>query len=734
MAEQTIKFDISGMNCVNCAATIERKLREVKGIKSVRVNFSNATGLVSYDTHAINKNNIAKFIKNIGYTAKERIRMDQSSKESIQKVWLVYSIAASVVMMAFMYIHYPGLNEKYVSYLQLGLATITIFGPGMDFFISAYKSIKNRFANMDVLVSLGIVSAFVYSTFAIFGIFDASHHAFFETAVMLIAFIRIGKYMEERAKGRASMALQKLIKLQADKARLLSPEGKETEVSASSLKVGDTVIVRAGEIIPVDGEITEGTSTIDESMVSGESMPVTKKKGDCVIGSTINKTGVLVIKTLKVGEETVLSQIINMVEDAQMDKAPIQRFADNVSNIFVPVVVAISVVTFLCWYFVFCNIPSQPPFVWALKTAVAVLVIACPCALGLATPTAIMVGSGIGLNNSILIKRASALEQVAHINTLVFDKTGTITEGKFGITGIIPSEGINDNELIVLASAGCAFSNHPLSLSVIEEAKSRNLSWDSVQDFRELAGNGMLCKYKGKTLLIGNESLMTSSNIHIEALRNKINELESQGTSILYISYDSVCLGALGLMDKIKPKAKDAISALQQMNITAVMMTGDSEPVAKAVSSAVNIKEYRSKVSPEEKRNVVKNYQGQGMNVGMIGDGINDAPALAQADVGIAIGAGTDVAKETGDIILIKNDIMDVVRAIRLGKKTLTKIRQNLFWAFFYNSIGIPVAAGVLYPFFGISLKPEYAGLAMAFSSVSVVTNSLLLKQMSFRS
>lgn len=733
MAEQTIKFDISGMHCVNCAATIERRLREVKGITSVRVNFSTASGLVSYDTHTINKSSIAGCIKSIGYTAKERMRMDQSSKESIQIAWLIYSIAASIVMMALMYVPFPGPEKKYLPFLQMGLATITIIGPGMDFFISAGKSIKNLFANMDVLVSMGVLSAFLYSAFAVFGIFGASGHAFFETSVMLIAFIRIGKYLEERAKGRAGKALQKLITLQADKAHLLSTEGKETEVNASILKVGDMVIVRPGEIIPVDGEITEGTATIDESMVTGESMPVAKKKGDSVIGSTINKTGVLIIKTLRVGEETVLSQIITMVEDAQMDKAPIQRFADKVSNVFVPIVVAISIITFFCWYLIFYDTTSHPPFVWALKTAVAVLVIACPCALGLATPTAIMVGSGIGLNNSILIKRASALEQIARIDTIVFDKTGTITEGRFEVASIFPSGEINDNELLTLAAAGCAFSNHPLSLSVVDEARARNFTWDTVQDFEERAGSGILCKYRDKALMIGNESLMTSNNINIEDLRNKAGELEYRGESILYVSYDNVCKGMLGLADTIKQNAKDVVASLQKMNIRAVMITGDSEPAANAVSSAVNIKECHSKVLPGEKRTIVKNYQEQGMKVGMVGDGINDAPALAQADVGIAIGAGTDVAKEAGDIILMKNDIMDIVRAIRLGKKTLAKIRQNLFWAFFYNSIGIPVAAGALYPFFGISLKPEYAGLAMALSSVSVVTNSLLLKRMSFR-
>ncbi|GJQ49377.1 MAG: cation-translocating P-type ATPase [Candidatus Kuenenia stuttgartiensis] len=361
MAEQTIKFDISGMHRVNCAATIERRLREVKGITSVRVNFSTASCLVSYDTHAINKSSIARCIKSIGYTAKERMRMDQSSKGSVQIAWLIYSIAASIVMMVIMYVPFPGLDNKHLSFLQMGIATITILGSGMDFFISAYKSIKNLFANMDVLVSIGVLSAFLYSVFAVFGIFGASGHAFFETSVMLIAFIRIGKYLEERAKGRAGKALQKLITLQADKAHLLSPEGKETKVNASILKVGDTVIVRPGEIIPVDGEITEGTATIDESMVTGESMPVVKKKGDSVIGSTINKTGVLIIKTLRVGEKTVLSQIITMVEDAQMDKAPIQRFADKVSNVFVPIVVAISIITFFCWYLIFYDVTPTLP-------------------------------------------------------------------------------------------------------------------------------------------------------------------------------------------------------------------------------------------------------------------------------------------------------------------------------------------------------------------------------------
>jgi len=730
MAEQTIKFTISGMHCVNCAMTIERRLKDLKGIKSIRVNFSSATGIVTYDSDITNKTSITKYVKDIGYTAKEQVRLDQASKSHIQMGWLIFSILASIVMMALMYVPMPEKIHAYMPYMLMIIATATLLGPGMDFFISAYKSLKNFSANMDVLVSMGILASYLYSTLAIFGIFGMSGHAFFETAVMLITFIRVGKYLEERVKGRASHALQKLMKLQSDKARLLSPEGKELEVNASSIHVGDKVVVRAGEAIPVDGEVVEGISSVDESMVTGESMPVVKQKGDSVVGATINKTGVLIVKAARVGEETVLSQIINMVEEAQMDKAPIQRFADMVSNIFVPVVVGLSLLTFICWYFVFHNLAGQLPFLWALKMAIAVLVIACPCAMGLATPTAILVGSGVGLDHSILIKRASALEGIARLDTIVFDKTGTMTEGHFVVTDIVPSSTVNESELIKLAAAGCSFSNHPLAQSVVEEAKARKLRWDAVQDFREETGSGIVCHYQGKDLLIGNEGLMSAHGIKIKE-RDKINELYAHGKSLMYIAQDRTYMGVLGLTDRIKRNARDVVSQLKQMNIGVVMMTGDNEQVAKSVASEAGIEEYRARVLPAEKREIIKDFQRHGKKVGMVGDGINDAPALAQADVGIAIGAGTDVAKETGDIVLVKNDMMDVVKSIQLGRQTLSKVRQNLFWAFFYNVVGIPIAAGVLYPFFGISLKPEYAGLAMAFSSVSVVTNSLLLKRAS---
>jgi len=718
------------MHCVNCAMTIERRLKDLKGIKSIRVNFSSATGIVTYDSDITNKTSITKYVKDIGYTAKEQVRLDQASKSHIQMGWLIFSILASIVMMALMYVPMPEKIHAYMPYMLMIIATATLLGPGMDFFISAYKSLKNFSANMDVLVSMGILASYLYSTLAIFGIFGMSGHAFFETAVMLITFIRVGKYLEERVKGRASHALQKLMKLQSDKARLLSPEGKELEVNASSIHVGDKVVVRAGEAIPVDGEVVEGISSVDESMVTGESMPVVKQKGDSVVGATINKTGVLIVKAARVGEETVLSQIINMVEEAQMDKAPIQRFADMVSNIFVPVVVGLSLLTFICWYFVFHNLAGQLPFLWALKMAIAVLVIACPCAMGLATPTAILVGSGVGLDHSILIKRASALEGIARLDTIVFDKTGTMTEGHFVVTDIVPSSTVNESELIKLAAAGCSFSNHPLAQSVVEEAKARKLRWDAVQDFREETGSGIVCHYQGKDLLIGNEGLMSAHGIKIKE-RDKINELYAHGKSLMYIAQDRTYMGVLGLTDRIKRNARDVVSQLKQMNIGVVMMTGDNEQVAKSVASEAGIEEYRARVLPAEKREIIKDFQRHGKKVGMVGDGINDAPALAQADVGIAIGAGTDVAKETGDIVLVKNDMMDVVKSIQLGRQTLSKVRQNLFWAFFYNVVGIPIAAGVLYPFFGISLKPEYAGLAMAFSSVSVVTNSLLLKRAS---
>ncbi len=753
MADQTIKIDITGMHCANCAVTIERRLKELKGIKSVQINFSRSTGIIAFDDHSLNKGRIFKHLKDIGFAARERLQLNQTSQASYQIGWLVSSIVASMVMMAMMRLPLPDTLHAYQPCILMSIATAIILGPGRDFLVSAYKSIKNLSANMDVLVSIGILSSYTYSALALFHVFGGSHHAFFETSVMLIAFIRIGKSLEERAKGRASQALQKLIKLQADKARVLAADGKETLVNASSIGVGDLVVVRAGETIPADGVVAEGSSSVDESLVTGEAVPVAKQKGDGVVGATINKTGVLTIRTTKVGEETVLSQIINLVEESLMDKAPIQRFADTVSNVFVPIVVGVSIVTFICWYFVFYGLAGEPPFVWALKMAVAVLVIACPCAMGLATPTALMVGSGVGLENSILIKRAGILEKIAGVHVFIMDKTGTITEGCPVVTDRVCSHNTNESDLLALAAAGCASSNHPLAQSVVSKAKGEGITWDAVEDFHEESGSGIACRYKGKELLIGNEGLLTSRGIAVndaqtnaivgarcprpggmiaaDDARTNTHKLERAGRTALYVAYDGVCRGVLGLMDRVKPQARSVVMQLKHTGKRVVMITGDSEQTARHVAAEVGIEEYHAKVLPAQKMEIVKGFQKQSLKVGMIGDGINDAPALAQADVGIAIGAGADVAKETGDIVLMRNNLEDVVKVIRLGSRTLSKVKQNLFWAFFYNVVGIPIAAGVLYPFFGITLKPEYAGLAMAFSSVSVVTNSLLLKRVS---
>ncbi len=747
MADQTIKIDITGMHCANCAVTVERRLKELKGIKSVLINFSRSTGIITFDDHGLNKGRIFKHLKDAGFSARERLQLNQTTQTSYQIGWLVLSVVASIAMMLMMHPPLPHALHAYQPYILMAIATTIIVGPGGDFLIGAYTSIKNLSANMDVLVSIGILSSYIYSVLALFHVFGGSHHAFFETSVMLIAFIRIGKSLEERAKGRASLALQKLIKLQADKARVLTTDGKESLVNASSLGVGDIVIVRAGEAIPADGVIVDGASSVDESLVTGEAVPVVKQKGDGVVGATVNKTGVLTIQTTKVGEETLLSQIINMVENSLMDKAPIQRFADRVSNVFVPIVVGISIVTFICWYFIFYGLAGEPPFVWALKMAVAVLVIACPCAMGLATPTALMVGSGVGLENSILIKRAGILEKIAGIHVFIMDKTGTVTEGRPVVTDRVCLHNTNESELLSLAAAGCAFSNHPLAQSVALIAKEEGIAWDAVEDFHEEAGSGIACRYKGKELLIGNEGLLTFHGIAItnaivgarrprpgetitaDNAQTNAHKLEIAGRTALYVAYDGTCRGVLGLMDKVKPQARNVVLQLKRMGKRVVMITGDSAQTAKSVAAGVGIEEYHAKVLPAQKMEIVKNFQKQSLKVGMIGDGINDAPALAQADVGIAIGAGADVAKETGDIVLMRNNLEDVVKAVRLGVRTLSKIKQNLFWAFFYNVVGIPIAAGVLYPFFGITLKPEYAGLAMAFSSVSVVTNSLLLKR-----
>ncbi len=722
--EGKIQFKIQGMSCVNCAGTIEKKLNQAAGVQKAVINFANEKGTVEFDPAVITKRKIFDLVKEAGYTPVEEEENDDSVTIAKQELsWLIFS-ALVAIPVVYLEHFYPGghvnLNQG-IKYMLLVITSVVLFTSGWTFYSGAYHSLRNKSANMDVLVALGLTAAYAYSVLTTFPNIFFEGHSFFATVLELITFIRFGKFLDARAKGRASQALKKLLELQADKARLLV-NGQEKLVAASDIEVGDIVLVKPGEKIPIDGVIIEGHASIDESMVTGESVPVEREKDDSVTGATINKSGVIKVKVTRIGKDTVLSQIIQMVEEAQGDKPPIQRFADLVSNYFVPTVVIIALISFLVWKFV-----VGMPFVFAFTAMIAVLVIACPCALGLATPTAIMVGSGIGLDRGILFKSAAVLEYIAGLEAIGFDKTGTITKGSPEVTDIISVEGLSKDELLQIAASGENLSTHPLAQAVVEKAKNQGLQPGDVQNYEEKGGHGIICEYQNQKLYIGNSKLLRFAGVDVGEMEKEFNNLAGNGKTTMYIALDNQIKGVIGLADVIKESSQEAIKALQELGLKTFMITGDNQKVAEVVAREVGIDEVMAEVLPEDKINVVKDYQQRGFKVGMVGDGINDAPALAQADIGIAIGSGTDVAKETGDVILVKNDLQDVERAIRLGRKTLGRIKLNLFWALFYNTLGIPVAAGVLYPLTGQLLPPEWAGLAMAFSSVSVVTSSLLL-------
>ena len=638
----------------------------------------------------------------------------------IQRNWLIFALCASLPIMLTMGMH----TNRAVMQFNLLLATAVQFSAGLTFYRGAWSSIKNRSANMDVLVALGTSAAYFYSLLAYFGLLGPHREVFFETSAMLIAFIRLGKYLEARARGKAGEALKKLLHLQADKARLVTDAG-EKEVPASIIRVGDVVLVRPGETIPVDGEIIDGSGAVDEAMVTGESMPVLKKPGDSVTGATINRSGVLRVRATRVGEATLLAQIVRMVREAQGDKAPIQRFADAVSAWFVPVVIVLALMTFLIWFSIL-----HADFLSAFRYAIAVVVIACPCAMGLATPTAIMVGSGIALGRGILVKKGSALETISRLQVLLLDKTGTLTTGTPVMTDLIPvSRKVDTAKLLECLATAEAHSSHPLAQAAITAAAKAGVLPGEAQDFEERGGYGITCTFGGFRLAVGNERLMEEEGIALAPLADKAGALTAEGKSLIFVAAGTTLVGVAAFGDTLKPNSARAVSEIRRMGIRTCMITGDHADVAGIVARQAGVDDFEAGVLPGRKQEVVKEYQRRGMIVGMVGDGINDAPALAQAEVGIAIGGGTDVAKETGDIVLMRDDLLDVVRAIQIGRATLGKVRQNLFWALFYNILGIPVAAGLLSRY-GMVLKPEYAGLAMALSSVSVVLNSIMLKRM----
>ena len=614
-------------------------------------------------------------------------------------------------------------------FIVLLILTLPVqFYTGLIFHKIAWNNLKHFNFDMNSLVSIGTNAAFIYSLVVIIfpGLFAGTTleaDVYFDTAAVIIALILLGRYLEAKAKSRTSLAIKKLIGLQAKTATIIKGN-REIKVPIDQVNVNDILLVKPGEKIPTDGIVIFGYSSVDESMITGESIPVEKNVKDIAIGGTINKNGVLKIKATKIGKDTMLSQIIKLVEDAQGSKAPIQRLADKIASIFVPVVVAISVITFVLWYFFGPN----PAFNFALLNFIGVLIIACPCAMGLATPTAIMVGTGKGAENGILIKNAESLEIAHKVNTIIFDKTGTLTKGQPEVTNIIAFNKFKEKDVVLYASIAEKNSEHPLADAVVNYAKKLKLKVPNAKKFENLPGYGIKASFRGKNILAGNRKLMNLNKIKISNYESSLTKFEDEGKTAIFIAFDKKVVGIIAIADTIKESSKNAVESLHKLGKQVLMITGDNERTGKAIARQLGIDNVLANVLPHEKANEVKKLQAKGKIVAFVGDGINDAPALAQADLGIAIGSGTDVAMESGSIVLVKNDLTDVIKAIKLSKFTMRKIKQNLFWAFIYNVVGIPIAAGLLYPGFGFLLNPMIAAGAMALSSVSVVSNSLLMR------
>jgi Cu+-exporting ATPase len=722
VAEKIERFRIRGMHCANCANTIEKAVAPIPGVIDAHVNFAAET-LTARISDEVPAGEIQAKVAAAGYSAIAETGEISAGESALDRQdarrnleWVIaIAIGAAVVM-------YLQDGESLGARIAtLVVATTLMFTAGLTFYRGAWIAARNRTANMDTLVALGISAAYLYSILTTFPEIFFAGPIFFDTAIELILFIRFGKYLEARARGRAMNALRSLLTLVPDVATVVR-NGKEFVVQVSELAVGDVVLVRPASRIPVDGVIVTGASAIDESMLTGESMPVDKAAGAEVSGGTLNTAAVISVRATRVGSETALAQIVRMVADAQGDKAPIQRVADAVAARFVPAVIAIAVLTFVAWMW------FAGSLVMALTAMTAVLVIACPCAMGLATPTALMVGSGLGLYAGILFKRASALELITRIRVMLFDKTGTLTAGRPELESVVVLDG-DENSALSFAAIAAAGSIHPLSRAVTASAQARNLTPQSAaENSREIPGQGVTAVHQGKQIALGNERLMIQIGASIDSrTRDEAARSAASAATPLFLAIARKVTAVLAFRDPVKPEARGAIAELRRMGIRTVMISGDNAEVAKAVAARLGIDEFHAQLTPSDKIALVKQYQEAGQFTAMVGDGINDAPALAAADIGIAIGSGTDAAKETGDVVLTRDDLYDIVRALVLGRLTLNKVKQNLFWAFFYNVLGIPVAAGALYPFFGIMLNPALAGLAMALSSVSVVSNALLL-------
>ena len=748
-----ITLPIGGMTCAACVMHVEGGLKQVPGVLNASVNLATERATVEMIPGAVTLADLKHAVEDVGYEVLDTGDAQAGSAELVdreaqlrdherQREWrdliigVIFTVPLFALSMTHDIVHALEIHDfmpwlfrwENFNWLLFALATPVQFYVGRSYHRGAWKSARALAPNMDLLISLGTNAAYWFSVIVLFApLFGLKieSHVYFESAAVIITLIKVGKYLEARAKGQTSEAIKNLMKLQAKTARV-ERDGVEIEIAVNDVRVGDVVSVRPGEKIPVDGVITFGNSSVDESMITGERLPVEKTIGDSVIGATINKVGAFKFEARKVGRETALAQIIKLVEDAQGSKAPIQRLADQISAVFVPVVVGIALVTFALWMI----LGPQPAFNMAFVNFVAVLIIACPCALGLATPTAIMVGTGKGAENGVLIRSGGALETAHKVTAIILDKTGTLTQGAPAVTDAMTNDKLQmtKEEFLHLVASAEKNSEHPLGQAIVKHAQDAGLKLTEPSEFGAVAGHGVRARVDGRELLIGNAKLMSDENIALDGLSAQAASLADAGKTAMFAAIDGQAAGLIAVADTLKPNSRAAVAELKKLGLKVYMLTGDNPRTASAIANQVGIEHFFAEVLPHQKADKVKELQSQGESVAMVGDGINDAPALAQANIGIAIGTGTDVAMEAAEITLMSGDLRGVVTAIALSKQTIRTIKGNLFWAFFYNILGIPVAAGVLYPFFGLLLNPIIAAGAMAFSSVFVVTNSLRLR------
>ncbi|WP_321392664.1 heavy metal translocating P-type ATPase [uncultured Desulfuromusa sp.] len=736
-------FSISGMGCSSCVAKIEKTLKKTTGVVRAQVNFASETATVEFAPEQTDRRNLIRIIESLGYKvtnsqSDDPVAEDKTNRESeLKNLQLRFLLGLGLVIPLFLLVHWNNigldnivpLTKQNNFLLQFLIQTPIQFWIGRQFYRGAWSALKNRTSDMNTLIATGTSAAYIYSVLVTFvpSLFTAAgivSEVYFDTAGMIIVLILLGRLLEARAKGQTSEAIKKLIGLQAKTARVIR-EGQEFEIPIAEVVIDDTVIVRPGEKIPVDGIITMGASSVDESMVTGESIPVEKQIGDEVIGVTINKTGSFHFKATKIGKDTMLAQIIRMVQDAQGSKPPIARMADIIAAYFVPAVIVLALLTFIVWLLLGPN----PALTYALLNFIAVMIIACPCALGLATPTAIMVGTGRGAELGILIRSGKALETTHKLETIVLDKTGTITKGKPTVTDMLVVDEFDKQELLRLAASAEKGSEHPLGEAIVRRAEEENLALAAVTDFIAVPGQGIKARIEGSHLLLGNVHLLQDNEVPLQTLEGQISNLAKDGKTPMLVAVDGKAVGIIAVADTVKETSARAIKALHQLGLEVIMLTGDNRSTAEAIGRTVGVDRVLAEVLPDQKAAEIERLQAEGKQVGMVGDGINDAPALVQADVGMAIGTGTDIAIEAADVTLISGDLIGVVNTIALSKTTIRNIKQNLFWAFAYNVLLIPVAAGVLFPFFGILLNPMFAAAAMGMSSLTVVSNAVRLRR-----